>query len=216
MQVINGALTLGQLVQFNFYVALLVSPLRMLGMTIAWGRPLGALLGRHRPRCWRSMPTSWIQQRTQLKACGQHVVEIGSVRSARRVDFGYDPDRADCGGSTSGSRPSPWRSSGPLGSGKALEGSPADCSCVSTTSDTAASRSTAVRPTSTSLHNRCSTMGACRDIIPSSPTAWRRKRLISGNTEPTGQDLSMPPSFGRTAAHGTAPTSDTVLGEPSL
>jgi ATP-binding cassette subfamily B protein len=46
MQVINGDLTVGQLVQFNFYVALLVSPLRMLGMTIAWAQRAGAALER--------------------------------------------------------------------------------------------------------------------------------------------------------------------------
>ena len=46
MQVINGDLTLGQLVQFNFYVALLVGPLRMLGMTIAWGQRAAVALQR--------------------------------------------------------------------------------------------------------------------------------------------------------------------------
>ena len=46
MQVINGDLTTGQLVQFNFYVALLVGPLRMLGMTIAWAQRAGAALER--------------------------------------------------------------------------------------------------------------------------------------------------------------------------
>jgi hypothetical protein len=46
LRVINGDLTLGQLVQFNFFVALLVSPLRMLGMTIAWAQRAGAALER--------------------------------------------------------------------------------------------------------------------------------------------------------------------------
>lgn len=46
MRVINGDISLGQLVQFNFYVALLVSPLRMLGMTIAWAQRAGAALQR--------------------------------------------------------------------------------------------------------------------------------------------------------------------------
>lgn len=46
MRVIDGDLTLGQLVQFNFYVALLVSPLRMIGMTIAWAQRAGAALER--------------------------------------------------------------------------------------------------------------------------------------------------------------------------
>lgn len=46
LQVINGNLTVGQLVQFNFYVALLVSPLRMLGMTIAFAQRAGVALER--------------------------------------------------------------------------------------------------------------------------------------------------------------------------
>jgi len=46
MRVINGDITLGQLVQFNFYVALLVAPLRMIGMTIAWAQRAGAALER--------------------------------------------------------------------------------------------------------------------------------------------------------------------------
>ncbi len=46
LQVINGNLTVGQLVQFNFYVALLVGPLRMLGMTIAFAQRAGAALER--------------------------------------------------------------------------------------------------------------------------------------------------------------------------
>jgi len=46
MQVIDGDLKVGQLVAFNFYVALLVSPLRMIGMTVAWAQRAGAALER--------------------------------------------------------------------------------------------------------------------------------------------------------------------------
>ena len=45
-QVIDGELTLGALVQFNVYVALLVWPLRMIGMTIAFAQRAAAALGR--------------------------------------------------------------------------------------------------------------------------------------------------------------------------
>jgi ATP-binding cassette, subfamily B, bacterial len=45
-QVINGDLSLGALVQFNVYVALLVWPLRMIGMTIAFAQRAAAALGR--------------------------------------------------------------------------------------------------------------------------------------------------------------------------
>jgi ATP-binding cassette subfamily B protein len=46
IQVIDGDLTLGALVQFNVYVALLVGPLRMIGMTIAFAQRAAAALGR--------------------------------------------------------------------------------------------------------------------------------------------------------------------------
>ena len=91
MQVINGDLTLGQLVQFNFYVALLVRPLRMLGMTIAWGQRAAVALQRvnevleihpdvvdpdapGRPAARR--PCQWNR--------------VGAV-GFDDVDFGYDP-----------------------------------------------------------------------------------------------------------------------------
>ena len=45
-RVIDGELTLGALVQFNVYVALLVWPLRMIGMTIAFAQRAAAALGR--------------------------------------------------------------------------------------------------------------------------------------------------------------------------
>ncbi|MEM9039813.1 MAG: ABC transporter ATP-binding protein, partial [Actinomycetota bacterium] len=46
LRVIDGDLSLGQLVQFNIYVALLVWPLRMLGMTIAFAQRAAAALQR--------------------------------------------------------------------------------------------------------------------------------------------------------------------------
>ena len=47
MQVINGDLDgVSQLVAFNFYVVLLVGPLRMIGMTVAWAQRAGAALER--------------------------------------------------------------------------------------------------------------------------------------------------------------------------
>lgn len=45
-RVIDGELTLGQLVQFNVFVALLVQPLRMIGMTIAFAQRAAAALER--------------------------------------------------------------------------------------------------------------------------------------------------------------------------
>lgn len=45
-RVLSGQLTIGELVAFNAYVALTVFPLRMLGMTIAWGQRAGVALER--------------------------------------------------------------------------------------------------------------------------------------------------------------------------
>ena len=45
-RVLNGEMTIGELVAFNAYVALLVIPLRMMGMTVAWGQRAGAALQR--------------------------------------------------------------------------------------------------------------------------------------------------------------------------
>jgi len=86
MRVINGDLTLGQLVQFNFFVALLVWPLRMIGMTIAWAQRAGAALERVNeildttpqvadPPSPRSLPDKQ---------------PLGAVRF-EDVYFGYDP-----------------------------------------------------------------------------------------------------------------------------
>jgi ATP-binding cassette subfamily B protein len=45
-RVLDGQMTVGQLVEFNFYVALLVWPLRTIGMTLAWGQRAAAALER--------------------------------------------------------------------------------------------------------------------------------------------------------------------------
>ena len=86
LQVINGALTVGQLVQFNFYVALLVSPLRMLGMTIAFAQRAGAALER----------VNEVLDTAPVITDAEHPVElpdldrVGAV-TFRDVRFGYDP-----------------------------------------------------------------------------------------------------------------------------
>lgn len=45
-RVINGELTIGELVAFNFYVQMLVWPLRTIGMTVAFGQRAAAALDR--------------------------------------------------------------------------------------------------------------------------------------------------------------------------
>ncbi len=86
MQVINGGLTVGQLVQFNFYVALLVSPLRMLGMTIAWAQRAGAALERVN----EILDTAPIIADPEQPAALPPAEHAGAVRF-RGVRFGYDP-----------------------------------------------------------------------------------------------------------------------------
>jgi ATP-binding cassette, subfamily B, bacterial len=87
LRVINGDLTLGQLVQFNFFVALLVSPLRMLGMTIAWAQRAGAALERVN-EVLDAVPEVVDPQHPQVLPDAR---DRGAV-SFRGVRFGYDPD----------------------------------------------------------------------------------------------------------------------------
>jgi ATP-binding cassette, subfamily B, bacterial len=87
MQVINGDLTLGQLVQFNFYVALLVGPLRMLGMTIAWGQRAAVALQRVNEVLEISPDVMDPEHPLSLPAAaGTGAVRFDGVR------FGYDPE----------------------------------------------------------------------------------------------------------------------------
>jgi ATP-binding cassette subfamily B protein len=86
MQVINGDLSVGQLVQFNFYVALLVGPLRMLGMTIAWAQRAGAALERVN-EILDTAPIVVDPDRPLSLPAAEHA---GAVEF-RGVRFGYDP-----------------------------------------------------------------------------------------------------------------------------
>lgn len=91
MQVIDGDLTLGQLVKFNFYVALLVAPLRMLGMAIAWGQRAAAALERVNEVLDTvplvADPAAPVALPTQQSVDGA----LGTVHFSG-VDFGYAPD----------------------------------------------------------------------------------------------------------------------------
>jgi ATP-binding cassette subfamily B protein len=87
MQVINGQMTLGQLVQFNFYVALLVSPLRMLGMTIAFGQRAAVALQRVNEILDTAPEVHDPDKPVRLPTDGP----LGAVRFDH-VSFGYHPD----------------------------------------------------------------------------------------------------------------------------
>jgi ATP-binding cassette, subfamily B, bacterial len=86
LRVINGDLSIGQLVQFNFFVVLLVSPLRMLGMTIAWAQRAGAALERVN-EVLDAVPEVVDPEHPQRLTDGP---ARGAV-SFRSVRFGYDP-----------------------------------------------------------------------------------------------------------------------------
>jgi ATP-binding cassette, subfamily B, bacterial len=86
LRVINGELTPGQLVQFYFFVGLLVSPLRMLGMTIAWAQRAGAALERVN-EVLDAVPEVVDPEHPQQLTDGP---ARGAV-SFRSVRFGYDP-----------------------------------------------------------------------------------------------------------------------------
>jgi ATP-binding cassette subfamily B protein len=85
LRVIDGDLTLGQLVQFNFFVALLVAPLRMLGMTIAWGQRAAAALERVNEVLDTRITVADPADPSRLPTTGQ----LGAIRFDD-VEFAYD------------------------------------------------------------------------------------------------------------------------------
>ncbi len=94
-QVLDGQMTVGELVAFNFYVALLVWPLRTIGMTLAWGQRAAAALERVR-EVLRTAPE--IADPDDPVALPD-IAPVGTVRF-RNVRFGYDPGRAVLDGFT--------------------------------------------------------------------------------------------------------------------
>ncbi|MEO6570727.1 MAG: ABC transporter ATP-binding protein [Ilumatobacteraceae bacterium] len=86
-RVLNGRLTVGELVAFNFYVQLLVWPLRSIGMTVAFGQRAAAALER----------IDDVLGITPQIVDPEHPVEVaprGTGASVRfdHVTFGYEPD----------------------------------------------------------------------------------------------------------------------------
>ncbi|MFT7394704.1 MAG: ATP-binding cassette subfamily B protein [Candidatus Azotimanducaceae bacterium] len=90
LQVIDGTLTLGELVSFNIYVALLVAPLRMLGMTIAWGQRAAAAIERIND-VLDTVPLISDPGNPTVLPTRQSNSALGAVRFDG-VDFGYDDD----------------------------------------------------------------------------------------------------------------------------
>ncbi len=84
-RVLNGQLTIGELVTFNFFVQLLVWPLRTIGMTVAFGQRATAALERidHVLGTTPAIVDGPVEGRLPERA--------GAVRFDD-VAFGYDPD----------------------------------------------------------------------------------------------------------------------------
>ncbi len=91
MQVIDGDLDVGDLVTFNLYVALLVAPLRMLGMAIAWGQRAAAAIERVNEVLDTVPLVTDPKMPTQLPVHGAGGAGVGAVRFSG-VDFGYAAD----------------------------------------------------------------------------------------------------------------------------
>jgi ATP-binding cassette subfamily B protein len=87
LRVIDGELTLGELVQFNAYVALLVGPLRMLGMTIAFAQRASAAIERVDEILGTAPIVADPADPRSLPAGGRGAVRFDGVR------FGYHPDQ---------------------------------------------------------------------------------------------------------------------------
>ena len=86
-RVLDGAMTLGELVAFNASLVLVVVPLRTVGMTIAWGQRAAAALERV-DEVMSVVPA--ITDPTHPSTLGPH--PQGAVRFDHVV-FGYDPDQ---------------------------------------------------------------------------------------------------------------------------
>src|SRR5207237_8233658 len=89
-EVLVGTLTLGQLIEFNFYIYLMIWPLRMLGMIIAQGQRAAASAQRVR-EVLSSAPAVIDPARPvalPVSAAGTHE-DLGEVRFDHVV-FGYE------------------------------------------------------------------------------------------------------------------------------
>lgn len=84
-RVLDGRLTLGELVAFNFYVQLLVWPLRTIGMTVAFGQRAAAALERIDDVLGTGPEVVDPPEPVDLPTTGGRV-------TFDRVRFGYDPD----------------------------------------------------------------------------------------------------------------------------
>ena len=85
-RVLNGQMTIGELVAFNIYVALMIQPLRTIGMTVAFGQRAAAALVRVGEVLATNAEITSPDSPTALPAGPGGHVRFNGLR------FGYDPD----------------------------------------------------------------------------------------------------------------------------
>ena len=90
-RVLNGEMTIGELVAFNFYVQLLVWPLRTIGMMVAFGQRAAAALERI-DQVLSTTPEVVDPEVPVSPRSGSASAPAGSAIRFENVTFGYDPD----------------------------------------------------------------------------------------------------------------------------
>jgi ATP-binding cassette subfamily B protein len=90
-RVLDGQMSIGELVKFNFYVTLLIAPLRTIGMTVAMGQRAAVALVRVN-EVLSTVPEVASPVDPRPLPGGGSGVGRGAVEF-RGVRFGYDPDR---------------------------------------------------------------------------------------------------------------------------
>jgi ATP-binding cassette subfamily B protein len=91
-RVLNGQITIGDLVAFNVYLTLLIWPLRNIGMIVALGqRAAGALVRIHEVLSTESTITDPVNPR-ELPQAATGAATLGAVKFDH-VQFGYSPEQ---------------------------------------------------------------------------------------------------------------------------
>jgi ATP-binding cassette subfamily B protein len=89
-RVLDGQMTIGELVAFNSYVTMLIWPLRSVGMTLAFGQRAAAALVRIQDVLRVDPVIADPPHPVRLPA---HVPSVTGAVRFRNVRFGYDPER---------------------------------------------------------------------------------------------------------------------------
>ena len=91
-RVLNGQMTIGQLIQFNSSVLLLIWPMRNIGMTLATGQRAAVALQRVQAVLSTEPAVIDPEQPLALPTAATGAARLGAV-TFTNVTFGYDPER---------------------------------------------------------------------------------------------------------------------------